>query len=572
MRAPTPLRFLLSSLIILVCATACAGNKPTQTQTPAAEAPRFNRVERMEFNRRAAALFLPVFWRADDDNDGDLDPSELAVLWGVSNEPATTWIANGSFTPAFVAGYGTIEKGVSTAGLLADEKARRDLVLQELGQGRPTLILTDLAKGSPEDKAIVTHILTAARWIERIYAKQNGVWGLAEKMAADDTASKALYFRNQGPFCEAPKTEKDPACNALADKPKKLSGIYPDEIQADPKFCEVLEKRKDEKALLGPFVVVRYPETVDAKIKKEGKAATDTLVPVPYTVAYAEEMKAISDELRSAAAAVVDPQESAFKAYLEAAAGSFVSNDWVPADTAWAAMNATNSKWYLRIGPDEVYFEPCSRKAGFHVSFARINQDSLAWQKKLDPVKKELEAEAAGLAGPPYKARDVGFHLPDFIDIVVNAGDSRNAHGATIGQSLPNWGPVAEKGGRTVAMTNFYTDKDSQAALLEQTASLFCKATMDQVDPDPKHGTMSTVLHEAAHNLGPAHSTKSKARPTTRSLAGRWPPPSRSSRVRPQPFILPSGWSKRRCSRTRMQRQPICATSRGPLVTSPRGW
>ena len=80
------------------------------------------------------------------------------------------------------------------------------------------------------------------------------------------------------------------------------------------------------------------------------------------------------------------------------------------------------------------------------------------------------------MAGAPYTARDVKFHLPDFIDIILNAGDSRNAVGATIGQSLPNWGPVAEKGGRTVAMTNLYTDKDSLEALKTQVTSLFCRS------------------------------------------------------------------------------------------------
>ena len=56
-------------------------------------------------------------------------------------------------------------------------------------------------------------------------------------------------------------------------------------------------------------------------------------------------------------------------------------------------------------------------------------------------------------------------HLPDFIDIVINAGDDRNPLGATIGESLPNWGPVANEGrGRTVAMVNLYLDPDSIAA------------------------------------------------------------------------------------------------------------
>jgi hypothetical protein len=168
-------------------------------------------------------------------------------------------------------------------------------------------------------------------------------------------------------------------------------------------------------------------------------------------------------------------------------------------------MTATNSKWFLRDGPDEVYAEPCSQKANFHLVLARVNQESLEWQRRLEPVKDDMEAAMAKLAGPPYRAREVGFALPDFIDIVLNAGDSRSALGATIGQSLPNWGPVAEAGGRTVAMTNLYTDADSEAALVEQARSLLCKATADRVDPAVRHMNFSTVLHEAAHNLGPSH-------------------------------------------------------------------
>ena len=77
-----------------------------------------------------------------------------------------------------------------------------------------------------------------------------------------------------------------------------------------------------------------------------------------------------------------------------------------------------------------------------------------------------MEKALAELAGAPYKAREVSFKLPDFVDIALNAGDSRPPSGATIGQSLPNFGPVANEGrGRTVAMTNFYTDPDSIEAL-----------------------------------------------------------------------------------------------------------
>jgi hypothetical protein len=132
-----------------------------------------------------------------------------------------------------------------------------------------------------------------------------------------------------------------------------------------------------------------------------------------------------------------------------------------------------------------------------------------------------MEAELARLAGPPYAARQVSFRLPDFMDVILNAGDSRSPHGATIGQSLPNFGPVANEGrGRTVAMTNFYTDPDSLAVGRAQAESLLCPAAMALHSDDREPGIMSTVLHEAAHNLGPAHQYRVDGKVDRESFGG----------------------------------------------------
>jgi len=109
------------------------------------------------------------------------------------------------------------------------------------------------------------------------------------------------------------------------------------------------------------------------------------------------------------------------------------------------------------------------------------------------------------MAGEPYKARDVKFKVPDFIDVVDNAGDQRNALSATIGQSLPNWGPVAESGGRTVAMTNLFQDADSLQNQKDLDASMFCPKSNTYLTSPPEDSLISSLLHEVAHNLGPAH-------------------------------------------------------------------
>jgi len=124
-----------------------------------------------------------------------------------------------------------------------------------------------------------------------------------------------------------------------------------------------------------------------------------------------------------------------------------------------------------------------------------------------------MEKSLAAHIGAPYKERKVTFHLPDFIDIVTNAGDDRDPMGATIGQSLPNWGPVVAQGrGRTVAMSNLYTDPDSQKIRRDQAESLLSKESVARYSDAQLPGLLSTILHEATHNLGPAHEYKVKGK------------------------------------------------------------
>lgn len=455
-------------------------------------------ISRADFNRYAVRLNLPVYWIADANSNKSLDVDEVAPLLFYGSQP--TWTANGAFTKDFETAYDQIVDASKAPPLDAssEDGKRRTLVREDLDAGRPTLVRSDFSAASAEDKAFVKRMLGIADLIDDLYETQNGAKAEATKLPADPE-SKSLFRRNRGPKCEGPVSSKDPACSALPGSPKHLVDIYPAEVQAKDTFCKDLQARKDADALMGHFNVVR--------------GAGNDLKPVPYHEAYADKMKAIADALNATAAEIKDPAEQPLVAYLKAAAGSFTSNDWTPADEAWAKMSVDNSKWYVRVAPDETYWEPCAQKAGFHLSFARINQGSKQWQEKLVPVQQDMEAAIAKLAGPPYKERKVTFHLPDFIDIVVNAGDDRDPLGATIGQSLPNWGPVANEGrGRTVAMVNINTDPDSREARQAQAESLLDAASAKLYPASTEPGLLSTILHEATHNLGPAHEYKVKGK------------------------------------------------------------
>lgn len=473
---------LITGCLVAVIACGCGSPavvsdrpEPPKMKAPAPQPVDLKELPRLskdDFNRIAALMDLPLFWSRDEENKQALDPGELTIL-GVGTR-REHYIQDGAFTPNFSRIYRSMV-----------ERRRREAVARELDQGRPTLVHTDFKKASEPDRAVVRHITAAARIIEELYSLQEGSFQLRGCLLPNDPQSQALFRRNQAPWCIAPRTENDPFCNACPDFVEKTSGLYPPDLLKDPEMCK---KLSDD--LLDPFVVVRGPAE-----KPEA---------VPYTKEWGPRMKAVAAEIKAAAQAIGDKDEQAFKAYLLAAARGFETNVWGPADEAWAAMNATNSKWYLRIAPDEVYFEPCNRKAGFHVSFAKIDPGSLYWQEKLAPHREAMEKMLAELIGPPYKARPVSFHLPDFIQIVLNAGDARSPMGATIGQSLPNWGKVAEEGrGRTVVMSNLYTDLDSLAIHRERATSLLSKETMKYYCEDRRLSLLDIILHEAAHNFGP---------------------------------------------------------------------
>ena len=501
----------VTSLCVAVLVSSCEPAKAPTEAKSSVTLPKLDLVPRADFNRLAAELYLPLFWRADDNGNGRLDPAELAVTWGLNGGGRAEWVGNKEFKPKFFAAYASIAARLAEGlPLVSDpnEAKRQAALSKELAAGRFTLVDTDLTAATQSDKSFASHILTAAEIIEKLYLRQLGTHEMRLKISEIDTLSRMVFFIDHGPWCSAPTTEHDKDCNALKDRPAPVSGLYPPDLQQNKEFCKEIAIRKDAEQLTSPFsVVVR-----DTK---------GELSALPYSEVFKTDMQAVSGELKAAAAAYPAGEEEALKTYLSAAAQAFLDNDWFKADEAWAKMSAENSKWYLRVAPDETYFEPCQRKAGFHTSFALINPDSLKWQNKLGPVKTEMENVLAAHAGKPYKARQVSFHLPDFINIVVNAGDARAPRGATIGESLPNFGPVAtESRGRTVVMTNFYTDPDSRAARRSQSESLLCAGSMGPVKGNADPELLSTVLHEAAHNLGPSAQYKVKGKTDDQIFGG----------------------------------------------------
>ena len=515
--------------------------------------PDLSQLSRNDFNHAAVRMNLPLFWIYEETPSTELKPELLITLNFYPSSESFVWKnEKGEFTddfyraynhmvaawkdPAFAAAANKdtvqylqwcdqnldsviedLKQSVESAKDTADwdavkqqiadsvktdlkerqvddaEKLRLSKVAEELDQGAVTVVASDFSQNDEKERAFVEAMLKVGALIDNLYTRQVGIDKIMDKVPEADLPSRSMIRRNWGIGPQSPKLKDDKDVRAIAGLDKLPVGIYPEDLQQDPDFCAKLDARPDAEKLLDHFSVV----------VKDG----DELKPVPYNEFFKDEMKAVSDALKEAAAALEgNEKEAALKKYIDAAAESFLTNNWEPANEAWAAMNSTNSAWYVRVAPDETYWEPCSRHAGFHMTFARINPDALVWQEKLNPLKQDMEKQMASIAGKPYKARKVNVHLPDFIDIVTNSGDDRDAFGATIGQSLPNWGPVANEGrGRTVAMSNLYTDPDSLRDRKTLASSMFTEKDMELLKDATGPGLLSTSIHEAAHNLGPAH-------------------------------------------------------------------
>ena len=391
-----------------------------------------------------------------------------------------------------------------------------------------------------------SNVIEAASIIERIYAKQHGVDGMIDKIPDRRHGEPDVVLPQPRPVVRgAQDREGRRLQRARPSSPKKISGLYPASVQKDdPKFCETLAKRKDADAAHPPVL---------RGVARRGRRAEGRAVHTRRTRPRWRRSRRSSKPPRTRSQST---EEAAFKAYLTAAAQAFLDQRLgagrrgVGEDERRTTRSGTCASL-----PTRSYCEPCSRKAGFHVSFARINQDSLDVAEEARPGE-ERDGEGARQAGrhAVQGAQGRRSTCPDFIDIVLNAGDSRNAarrdhrpEPARTGARSPNEGR-----GRTVAMTNLYTDADSSAAARGRRPRR-CSArrrSTKRLDATRRPLLMSHGAARGRAQPRPGARVQGRtARPTTRSSAARSPRCWRSSRRRPRRSSSPTGWSRRAAHR-----------------------
>jgi hypothetical protein len=333
-------------------------------------------------------------------------------------------------------------------------------------------LTTDLTKLSDAEKKMLGLFIDASDRIDAIYWQQT--YGDPKPLldGIGDAALKRFVEINAGPWDRIDGNL--PFVAGVGAKPAGAN-FYPADMTK-----EEFEAFQDPKKT-GLYSLVR-------------RDANQKLMLVPYSQAYATDLKAAADDLRQAAALATD---TGLKTYLVARAKAFETDDYQPSDFAW--MDMKTNRIDLVIGPIETYED---RLFGYRASFeAYVLVKDMEWSERLSRFAKLLPELQRGLPVPPaYKKEPAGSDSElNAYDVVYTAGDA-NAGSKTIAINLPNDEEVGiKKGTRRLQLKNAIRAK-FDATLVPIASELIAKDQQSNIKFDAFFANI--MFHEVAHGLG----------------------------------------------------------------------
>lgn len=333
-------------------------------------------------------------------------------------------------------------------------------------------LTTDLAKLSPEDKRVLGHFITAAELVNDIYWQQ--AYGDPKPLldGISDPALKRLVEINFGPWDRIDGNK--PFVMGIGPKPAGAA-FYPADMTKE-EFDAFADPNKT-----GLYSLVR-------------RDTAGKLMLVPYSKAYASQLKTIAHELRQAASIATDSRQTE---YLEQRATALETDNYQSSDFAW--MDMKKNQVDLVIGPIETYED---QLYGYRASFeAYVLVKDMDWSAKLARFAQFLPELQKGLPVPDaYKKEPAGTDSDlNAYDVVYVAGDA-NAGVKTIAINLPNDEQVGLKvGTRRLQLKNAVQAK-FEAILKPIADELIAKDQLKNVNPDAFFANI--MFHEVAHGLG----------------------------------------------------------------------
>jgi hypothetical protein len=245
----------------------------------------------------------------------------------------------------------------------------------------------------------------------------------------------------------------------------------------------------------------RQAEGFFTVIRRNGKQ----LASVPFSEAYADDLKKAAALLREAAALT---DNTSLKKYLTLRADAFLSNNYYASDIAWMDLDAPLD---ITIGPYETYNDELfGYKAGFE-AYITIRDDKETNRLKnfashLQEVENNLPID------PKYRNPKLGASAPiRVVNEVYASGDG--AHGVrTAAFNLPNDERViTEKGAKRVMLKNIQEAKFN-TILKPIAAKVLSKSALADLSFDSFFEHI--LAHEMSHGIGP-HQIAVAGRATT---------------------------------------------------------
>ncbi len=343
----------------------------------------------------------------------------------------------------------------------------------------------DVAALPESERATLRHLIEAARVMDGLFLRQ--VWAGGPSMllqlhgdtSRDGLARLHYFLLNRGPWS---RLDGDaPFIAGVGDKPGGANFYPAGATKAEIEQWMGSLPAADRAQAQGFFTTIR-------------RGPGGRLLTVPYAVEYQGELALAAGHLRAAATATSQPT---LKAFLQARADAFLSNDYYASDVAWMELDASIEP---TIGPYEVYEDTWFAAKAAYEAFITVRDDPET--AKLTALSGQLQGLEDRLPiDPAFRNPTLGALSPiRVVNVVFSAGDG-NRGVQTAAFNLPNdERVVALKGTKRTMLKN---TQEAKFRLVLQPIAEHALAAADRERVTFDAFFTHILMHELMHGLGP---------------------------------------------------------------------
>ena len=268
------------------------------------------------------------------------------------------------------------------------------------------------------------------------------------------------------------------------------AGLYPPGLTRLEIERYVKDHPEQRAALYSPYTVIR----------RHGKE----LVAIPYRVEYNQQLEPAARALREAAQFSDDAR---FAHFLRQRALALLTDDYYPSDLVWLGLKAP--KFDVIFAPYETYLDGILGVKTSYGAAVLIRDESES--RKLESFARYAPGiqDALPLAAEDRPSKQGHASPMEVVDSPFRAGDLRHGYQA-VADNLPNDARIhAEKGSKKIFFKNFL-DARVESIIVPLAGRLMLQPQAALVSREAY--LTDTLLHDIAHDLGPAYARRNGKR------------------------------------------------------------